>query len=649
MATKEASFIENVQTIANATKLSTGDIVEDTERARDEAVTAKEGAELAETNAKTSELLAKDWAEKGHNNPVDDTSGSEKYSSYHWATEAMISVGDPLINDLAISAVKTWSSQKTTDELALKSDATHNHSTVYEPIIVKNNGFNKNFGTTFDTVSEGNHGHADLEPAIGTKNTGFNKNFGSDVDTVSEGNHGHDDLEPKRATNGTAYNKDFVVDPNAPLPTEVPKGNHNHQAGGIVYDPSTNTVVNSTTVQGAITQLDANVATITIAEKCNLGAGMTNLLHTVPITTVAVGSKIITAMTVSTGLKNAIYSGGDLTINYPTAPEKLIAGWISVTVTIDMLANKEYGMAIWADDVLIDEAFRVQLGSTDKDTTGTFPMSLDGYISGITNGTRLSVGLYNMTDNTDISILSHTISFAGEPEGSLVASGSTVDHSNLTGTGAAGGVHTISDIQGLQTEIDTKAELAGSSAQLFEVASGTAGNEAITFTQLGTKTDKSVPSASGNIATLDGTGNLSDGGKTIAELALLEGNASQTFLVSDATLATEAVSKGQMDSLATNYAPLVHTHVISDVTGLQTELDGKADTVHTHVISDTTGLQDALNDKYSKVSTPVTNNMVGFDVSGGLNDSGIAPTDVTDNAAAIVAINTATELTGEAV
>jgi hypothetical protein len=44
-------------------------------------------------------------------------------------------------------------------------------------------------------------------------------------------------------------------------------------------------------------------------------------------------------------------------------------------------------------------------------------------------------------------------------------------------------------------------------------------------------------------------------------------------------------------------APLVHTHVIADTTGLQTALDGKAAVSHTHVINDVTGLQTALNGK----------------------------------------------------
>lgn len=44
-------------------------------------------------------------------------------------------------------------------------------------------------------------------------------------------------------------------------------------------------------------------------------------------------------------------------------------------------------------------------------------------------------------------------------------------------------------------------------------------------------------------------------------------------------------------------APTSHTHAISAITNLSTTLDGKAATVHTHAISDVTGLQTALDGK----------------------------------------------------
>ena len=46
-----------------------------------------------------------------------------------------------------------------------------------------------------------------------------------------------------------------------------------------------------------------------------------------------------------------------------------------------------------------------------------------------------------------------------------------------------------------------------------------------------------------------------------------------------------------------SYAPISHAHAISQVTGLQTTLDGKASTSHGHFIADVGGLQTALDSK----------------------------------------------------
>ena len=55
--------------------------------------------------------------------------------------------------------------------------------------------------------------------------------------------------------------------------------------------------------------------------------------------------------------------------------------------------------------------------------------------------------------------------------------------------------------------------------------------------------------------------------------------------------------KDALNTLNSGKAASSHTHVIADVTGLQTALDGKAATSHTHAIADTTGLQTALDGK----------------------------------------------------
>ena len=50
-------------------------------------------------------------------------------------------------------------------------------------------------------------------------------------------------------------------------------------------------------------------------------------------------------------------------------------------------------------------------------------------------------------------------------------------------------------------------------------------------------------------------------------------------------------------SLSSKYAAKSHSHSVSDVTGLQSALNGKAASSHTHAVSDVTGLQDSLDGK----------------------------------------------------
>lgn len=62
------------------------------------------------------------------------------------------------------------------------------------------------------------------------------------------------------------------------------------------------------------------------------------------------------------------------------------------------------------------------------------------------------------------------------------------------------------------------------------------------------------------------------------------------------------VCQGNDSRLSDARTPTAHSHAISDVTGLQTALDGKSDTGHGHVIGDVTGLQEALDSKQDTIS-----------------------------------------------
>lgn len=67
-----------------------------------------------------------------------------------------------------------------------------------------------------------------------------------------------------------------------------------------------------------------------------------------------------------------------------------------------------------------------------------------------------------------------------------------------------------------------------------------------------------------------------------------------------------------LTALETGKADTVHTHVVSDVTGLQTALDGKAPTVHGHAISDVTGLQAALDSKAAASHSHAISDVTGL-------------------------------------
>ena len=66
---------------------------------------------------------------------------------------------------------------------------------------------------------------------------------------------------------------------------------------------------------------------------------------------------------------------------------------------------------------------------------------------------------------------------------------------------------------------------------------------------------------------------------------------------------------------ASSFAASSHTHAISDVTNLQTTLDGKAASSHTHAISDVTNLQTSLDGKVSDTGDTMTGTLTLPDIT----------------------------------
>lgn len=631
------SFIDNVNTVANAVNLATGDIVQDTTVARDEAVAAADSAEESKVNAEYYESLAHQWADKGHNSPVVGTvvGGTAEYSAYHWAVQSALAQGDPLINDALVSASYTWSSEKLNTELNGKASSAHNHNGTYEPAFVKGTAFNKNFGGngSASTVARSDHNHNGIyEPVIPTKKTGFNLDVGITTGTLAAGDHLHTATYMPKVIEGTAYNKNFVADTNNPGSNEIPRGNHTHPATGISYTNTGNLVVTATTAQGAISQLDARVGSIGVAEKCYFTGGMTDATYSVAFSAVNTATVINAGITVDDN-RNTIYSAG-IQVNYAVAQAKLVQGLFDGSVTIQAAANKVYALRIAVNGVVDMASKVVSRHGSASSPAGTFSISLGCFVMGLAQGDKVALALVNETDSTSVTISAMSMSFSGEPEGALVISGSTVTHNDVLGRDVAGqhpttAIYDTGSGTALNVILNGKADLVPTPTADNLVtmdALGELTNSGVSKASVLAKMDKVGTAVNLNLVAMDSTGNAIDSGKKVADLALKNGSTSNKFSIADGTATTDAVSKGQLDTLAATVATdaelLAHSGNTSNPHATTYTQVGAAAAVHTHAISDVTSLQTTLDNKYNKVTSPVTGNIVKFGAGGVLVDGG---------------------------
>lgn len=81
------------------------------------------------------------------------------------------------------------------------------------------------------------------------------------------------------------------------------------------------------------------------------------------------------------------------------------------------------------------------------------------------------------------------------------------------------------------------------------------------------------------------------------------------------------VKSGGVKSALDGKADSAHSHAIGDVTGLQSALDGKAPSTHSHAISDVTGLQTALDGKQATLTAgtniTIVDNVISATGGGG--------------------------------
>jgi hypothetical protein len=152
----------------------------------------------------------------------------------------------------------------------------------------------------------------------------------------------------------------------------------------------------------------------------------------------------------------------------------------------------------------------------------------------------------------------------------------------IDGKAASSHTHTISNVTGLQTALDAKATPADVTTAVASVVNAAPAS---------LDTLKELADALGNDANFASTVTNAIAGKAAAV---------HTHVIGDVTGLQTALDGKQASG---SYAASVHAHGISDVTGLQAALDGKqaagsyAAATHGHSIADVTGLQTALDGK----------------------------------------------------
>jgi hypothetical protein len=226
----------------------------------------------------------------------------------------------------------------------------------------------------------------------------------------------------------------------------------------------------------------------------------------------------------------------------------------------------------------------------------------------------------------------------------------------VAGKANASHTHAIADVTGLQTALDGKqpldtqlTALAALSPAADQVPYFTSASAAALMTVTSTARSLLDDTSVANMRTTLGLGTAATQASTAFQAAdatltalaglttvadrMIYATGADTFalttltafarsILDDADAAAVRTTLG-LGSAATQessaFAAASHSHVIADVTGLQTALDGKAAASHSHAISDVTGLQTALDNKLddSEVGTG-PNQLVRLDGSSRL-------------------------------
>ena len=250
----------------------------------------------------------------------------------------------------------------------------------------------------------------------------------------------------------------------------------------------------------------------------------------------------------------------------------------------------------------------------------SFPPSTHGHTINEVTGLATELAGKQPAGNYAASVHQHTVSDVTGLQGALDGKSPTT-HNHDGAYAPAAHTHTIANVTGLQTALDDKAAsshshtianvtgLQGALDGKQPTGSYAASTHTHTVANITDFTEATQDIVGGMITGAGGTyddavGTItlpSGGGGAVTSVAGRTGAVvlSSADLTDAASLATDA----ELTAGLAGKANTSHTHTIANVTGLQTELDGKqaagsyAPTTHGHAIADVTGLQGALDGK----------------------------------------------------
>ena len=651
-----ASFIENVNTVANATKLASNDSIEDAQIAAKEAKEWADKALVYSTASKESEELSYQWSSNPFNVPVDGLSpGSYRYSSMHWAIKSSQYSRDAVIDDTDPahpSNKTTWSSSIIASMIATKSDINHKHDDLYIRKFIPNDAYNKSFlpfggdaGVNNLYVARADHKHDVIyEPKRTVVGDVYDKFWGTGHDNVARGDHLHTGVYLPNRQLHDVFDKFFGTTPGT-----VSEGNHFHYARQIVVDETgfqTGSPISAGDVQNVLLNIDSVFDGMQTAEKTKLDVSMaTQTITSITVPAMNVGAPVNVTMTKSNGWKNADYVyegnagqnilvGGHIKLDYAVATTRFIEGIYSARVMIDAEASTKYSIAIHVNDVLINTSYFSR--STASGGAGPLELSLTSFMNNLNNGDKLSLYVYNNTNSNDIKIASHTASWNGLPEGSIVGSSVTVHHQDVLNRDIANQHPFISIYDGAGNDLNEVVLTLAKKPTPFvagNFASIDSNGNLVDSGHDASEYDKNMklvdPIETDYLLKMDNAGQATSAGMPITALALLGGSVTQVFRVKDPIDDKDAVNKITMTNTLGSYPTTIdfeaHTNA-SNPHGITVASIGAASAVHSHTISQIVNLENALDNKYGIVSNQPTGFLPMFDDNTGnpiLSDSGI--------------------------